>query len=100
MAEHLLISQPEISHSENGRRVIKPRDVRDLCDLYGVTDRQVVDALMRRLSRGPPHFKLRLCRQHRAHHPARPFRPRERRGVSGTVQQRLVPGETIRRTAP
>ncbi|MFD7100045.1 helix-turn-helix domain-containing protein [Streptomyces xanthophaeus] len=46
-AEHLLISQPKISHLENGRRAIKPRDVRDLCDLYGVTDRQVVDALLR-----------------------------------------------------
>lgn len=47
VAERLLISQPKISHLENGRRAIKPRDVRDLCGLYGVTDRQVVDALMR-----------------------------------------------------
>ncbi|MFE9804307.1 MULTISPECIES: helix-turn-helix domain-containing protein [Streptomyces] len=30
MAEHLLISRPKISHLENGRRAIKPRDVRDL----------------------------------------------------------------------
>ncbi|MFG2985581.1 helix-turn-helix domain-containing protein [Streptomyces sp. NPDC048258] len=47
VAERLLISQPKISHLENGRRAIKPRDVRDLCGLYGVTDPQVVDALMR-----------------------------------------------------
>ncbi|MCY0932045.1 helix-turn-helix transcriptional regulator [Streptomyces sp. H27-H1] len=47
VAEQLLISQPKISHLENGRRVIKPRDVRDLCALYGVTDPQVVDSLMR-----------------------------------------------------
>lgn len=47
VAERLLISQPEISHLENGRRTIKPRDVRDLCGLYGVTDQQVIDSLMR-----------------------------------------------------
>ncbi|MGW0393991.1 helix-turn-helix domain-containing protein [Streptomyces sp. NPDC003042] len=47
VAEHLLISQPKISHLENGRRAIKPRDVRDLCGLYGVTDPQVIDSLMR-----------------------------------------------------
>ncbi|MGW6862493.1 Scr1 family TA system antitoxin-like transcriptional regulator [Streptomyces xanthophaeus] len=47
VAEHLLISQPKISHLENGRRTIKPRDVRDLCALYGVTDPHAVDSLMR-----------------------------------------------------
>ncbi len=47
VAERLLISQPKISHLENGRRAIKPRDVRDLCAFYGVTDPQVVDTLMR-----------------------------------------------------
>ncbi|MEU9109896.1 helix-turn-helix transcriptional regulator [Streptomyces xanthophaeus] len=47
VAGRLLISQPQISHLENGRRAIKPRDVRDLCGLYGVTDPQVVDSLMR-----------------------------------------------------
>ncbi|MFD3699672.1 Scr1 family TA system antitoxin-like transcriptional regulator [Streptomyces sp. NPDC058646] len=46
VAKDLLISQPKISQLENGRRTIKPRDVRDLCALYGVTDPQVVDALM------------------------------------------------------
>ncbi|WP_329388478.1 helix-turn-helix domain-containing protein [Streptomyces sp. NBC_01351] len=47
VAEQLMISQPKISHLENGRRAINPRDVRDLCGLYGVTDQRVVDALMR-----------------------------------------------------
>ncbi|MEU9234417.1 helix-turn-helix domain-containing protein [Streptomyces subrutilus] len=47
VAERLLISQPKISHLENGRRAIKPRDVRDLCSLYDVTDPEVVDSLMR-----------------------------------------------------
>ncbi|MEV8533196.1 helix-turn-helix transcriptional regulator [Streptomyces sp. NPDC051211] len=46
VAEHLLISQPKISHMENGRRAISPRDVRDLCGLYHVTDQQVIDSLM------------------------------------------------------
>ncbi|MER6253432.1 helix-turn-helix transcriptional regulator [Streptomyces sp. NPDC001584] len=46
VAEHLLMSQPKVSHLENGRRAISPRDVRDLCGLYHVTDQQVIDSLM------------------------------------------------------
>ncbi len=46
VAERLMVSQPKISHLENGNRAISPRDVRDLCALYGVTDPQVVDSLM------------------------------------------------------
>ncbi|MGW3016059.1 helix-turn-helix domain-containing protein [Streptomyces longwoodensis] len=46
VAERLMISQPKISHLENGRRAISPRDVRDLCALYGVSDQKAVDALM------------------------------------------------------
>ncbi|MET9803407.1 helix-turn-helix transcriptional regulator [Streptomyces sp. NPDC006368] len=46
VAERLRVSQPKISHMETGRRATSPRDVRDLCALYGVTDRQVVDSLM------------------------------------------------------
>ncbi|MEY2247421.1 helix-turn-helix domain-containing protein [Streptomyces sp. BF23-18] len=45
-AERLMVSQPKISHLENGRRAISPRDVRDLCKIYGVTDQQVIDSLM------------------------------------------------------
>ncbi|MGW0366791.1 helix-turn-helix domain-containing protein [Streptomyces sp. NPDC002990] len=47
VAASLLISQPKISLLENGRRLIKPRDVRDLCRLYGVRDQRLVDDLMR-----------------------------------------------------
>ncbi|MGW1988278.1 helix-turn-helix domain-containing protein [Streptomyces collinus] len=46
VAERLMVSQPKISHLENGNRAISPRDVRDLCALYEVTDQKVVDALM------------------------------------------------------
>lgn len=40
VAERLMVSQPKISHLENGRRTISPIDVRDLCTIYGVTDQQ------------------------------------------------------------
>ncbi|OKK16136.1 XRE family transcriptional regulator [Streptomyces sp. CB00455] len=46
VAERLMVSQPKISHLENGRRAIHPRDVLDLCAMYGVTDRQVINSLM------------------------------------------------------
>ncbi|MEV6553210.1 helix-turn-helix transcriptional regulator, partial [Streptomyces sp. NPDC051597] len=46
VAERLMVSQPKISHLENGRRAVSPRDVRDLCALYGVRDQQVIDALV------------------------------------------------------
>lgn len=41
-----MVSQPKISHLENGNRTVSPRDVRDLCALYGVTDQQVIDTLL------------------------------------------------------
>ncbi|GGS37958.1 transcriptional regulator [Streptomyces nojiriensis] len=46
VAESLLISESKISLMENGRRLIKLRDVRDLCGLYGVQDRRLVNHLM------------------------------------------------------
>ncbi|MEV6735337.1 MULTISPECIES: Scr1 family TA system antitoxin-like transcriptional regulator [unclassified Streptomyces] len=46
VAKRLLISQPNISLLENGRRLVKPRDLRDLCELYGVQDQRRVDHLM------------------------------------------------------
>ncbi|MFF3349765.1 helix-turn-helix domain-containing protein, partial [Streptomyces sp. NPDC002779] len=46
VAERLMVSQPKISHMENGNRAISPRDVRDLCAIYDVTDQQVIDSLM------------------------------------------------------
>ncbi|WP_329869794.1 helix-turn-helix domain-containing protein [Streptomyces sp. SP18CS02] len=46
VAAHLLISQAKVSHMETGRRAASPRDVRELCKLYGVTDQHVIDSLM------------------------------------------------------
>jgi transcriptional regulator with XRE-family HTH domain len=46
VAERLMVSQSKISRLENGRRSISPRDVRDLCDLYEVTDQRMRDSLM------------------------------------------------------
>ncbi|MCZ4095249.1 helix-turn-helix domain-containing protein [Streptomyces sp. So13.3] len=46
-AERLLVSQPKMSRLELGQRAVNPRDVRDLCAIYGVTEQHVVDALMR-----------------------------------------------------
>jgi transcriptional regulator with XRE-family HTH domain len=46
VARRLMVSQPKISHLENGNRAISARDVRDLCAIYGVRDRQVIDSLM------------------------------------------------------
>ncbi|KIF04354.1 XRE family transcriptional regulator [Streptomyces sp. RSD-27] len=134
-AGHLLVSQSKISLIETGRRPINPRDVRDLCRLYGVTDQDIVEALMRTAKESGQQgwwvscgdvpygvyigletgasslhtyeplvlpgllqtrayaaaliagtapritdeqaavsLEIRLRRQHRAHHPARPFR--------------------------
>ncbi|MQS08624.1 helix-turn-helix domain-containing protein [Streptomyces alkaliphilus] len=46
VAERLLVSQSKISRLENGRRSISPRDVRDLCGVYEVQDRKLVESLM------------------------------------------------------
>ncbi|OEJ20981.1 transcriptional regulator [Streptomyces agglomeratus] len=46
VAAHLLVSQAKVSHMETGRRAVSPRDVRDLCNLYSVTDQQAVDSLV------------------------------------------------------
>lgn len=46
VAERLLVSQSKISRLENGRRSISQRDVRDLCTVYEVEDRRIVDSLM------------------------------------------------------
>ncbi|MCY0927918.1 helix-turn-helix transcriptional regulator [Streptomyces sp. H27-H1] len=50
----LMVSQPKISLLENGHRRINPRDVRDLCRIYGVQDQQVIDALMCEASESCP----------------------------------------------
>ncbi|WP_086162268.1 helix-turn-helix domain-containing protein [Streptomyces marincola] len=46
VADRLLVSQSKISRLENGRRSISPRDVRDLCGVYGVEDKRLVESLM------------------------------------------------------
>ena len=46
VAQQLLVSQSKISRLENGRRSISQRDVRDLCEVYGVHDESMVEGLM------------------------------------------------------
>ncbi|MEW2292029.1 helix-turn-helix transcriptional regulator [Streptomyces sp. NPDC006743] len=46
VAKRLMVSQPKISHIENGRRAINLHDVRALCALYGVTDQQTLGSLL------------------------------------------------------
>ena len=46
VADRLLVSQSKISRLENGRRSISQRDVRDLCSVYEVQDRRIVESLM------------------------------------------------------
>lgn len=46
VTEHLLCSPSKISRIETGQRGATLRDVRDLCDLYGVTDPDERDRLM------------------------------------------------------
>lgn len=41
-----MVSQSKISRLENGRRSISQRDVRDLCDVYSVTDEAMRASLM------------------------------------------------------
>src|SRR5271167_5018171 len=44
-AERLMISMSKLSRMETGHGVATPRDVRDLCDLYGVTDQAERDRM-------------------------------------------------------
>ena len=46
VAEHLLCSPSKVSRMETGQRGATLRDVRDLCELYGVTDEAQVDHMM------------------------------------------------------
>lgn len=46
VAERLLCSPSKVSRMETGHRGATPRDVRDLCDLYGVRDEAERDRLM------------------------------------------------------
>jgi transcriptional regulator with XRE-family HTH domain len=46
VAERLLCSAAKISRIETGHRSVSLRDVRDLCDVYGVSDQEQRDRLM------------------------------------------------------
>lgn len=46
VAERLLCSSSKVSRMETGQRGATPRDIRDLCDLYGVTDADERERLM------------------------------------------------------
>ena len=46
VTEHLMCSPSKVSRIETGQRGATPRDVRDLCDLYGVTDQAERDRMM------------------------------------------------------
>lgn len=46
VAEHLLCSPSKVSRMETGHRTATPRDVRDLCALYGVGDPAERDRMM------------------------------------------------------
>lgn len=46
VTESLMVSAAKISRMETGHRPASPRDVRDLCDLYGIDDPDVREHLM------------------------------------------------------
>ena len=45
-AEHLLFSMSKLSRMETGHGIATPRDIRDLCGLYGVTDEAERERMM------------------------------------------------------
>jgi transcriptional regulator with XRE-family HTH domain len=45
-AGRLLFSMSKLSRMETGHGIATPRDIRDLCDLYGVTDEAERDHMM------------------------------------------------------
>ena len=47
VAERLLCSPSKVSRMETGHGAATPRDIRDLCDLYGVTDEAERERMMR-----------------------------------------------------
>ena len=51
-ADRLLFSMSKLSRMETGHGVATPRDIRDLCDLYGVTDDAERDRMMRLAAEG------------------------------------------------
>ena len=51
-ADRLLFSMSKLSRMETGHGVATPRDIRDLCDLYGVTDEAERDRMMQLAAEG------------------------------------------------
>lgn len=51
-ADRLLFSMSKLSRMETGHGVATPRDIRDLCDLYGVTDEAERDHMMQLAAEG------------------------------------------------
>jgi len=47
VADGLLCSPSKVSRMETGHGIATPRDIRDLCDLYGVTDQAERERMMR-----------------------------------------------------
>jgi transcriptional regulator with XRE-family HTH domain len=45
-AQRLMVSTSKLSRMETGHGIATPRDIRDLCDLYGVTDEAERDHMM------------------------------------------------------
>jgi transcriptional regulator with XRE-family HTH domain len=54
-AERLMVSMSKLSRMETGHGVATPRDIRDLCDLYGVTDEIERDHMMNLAREGKQH---------------------------------------------
>ena len=51
-ADQLMFSMSKLSRMETGHGVATPRDIRDLCDLYGVTDEAERDHMMNLAAEG------------------------------------------------
>ena len=51
-ADRLLFSMSKLSRMETGHGVATPRDIRDLCDLYGVTDEAERERMMQLAAEG------------------------------------------------
>jgi transcriptional regulator with XRE-family HTH domain len=54
-AERLMVSGSKLSRMETGHGVATPRDIRDLCDLYGVTDEAERDHMMNLAAEAKQH---------------------------------------------
>ena len=51
-SERLMFSMSKLSRMETGHGVATARDIRDLCDLYGVTDTAERDRMMKLAAEG------------------------------------------------